>query len=278
MGIAPLSPGEQARFFTAAHLDGLECLDASFRTHRYARHAHDSYVISGICLGGGTLTIRGSQHYAASGDLTLLNPQEVHDGTPSSEGYTYCVTYPSTLLLTTIAGEISGRVESGSLFFPEPVVHDPQGVALLTTAHRALAEGTDLLAADELLIRAYAYCLARHAHVAPATLGFEMKSVARVKEFLTLHYAENLALAEIAAEAGLSRYHLIRAFQRATGLTPHAYLINRRIEAVKRRLRQGDTLVEIAATTGFCDQAHLTRVFKAHVGVTPGVYRSAVAS
>jgi AraC-like DNA-binding protein len=205
--------------------------------------------------------MRGGQHEAASGHLTLFNPQEVHDGVPSREGYSYCVTYPSIALLTTIAGEVSGRVVSGLPFFREPVVHDPQGVALLTQAHHALEEGSDTLAADELLVRAYGYCLTQHAHIIPAVLGCEVKSVARVKELLALRSAEDLTLQELAAEAELSCYHLIRSFHHATGLTPHAYLVNQRIEAAKERLRRGENLVEIAAATGFSDQAHLTRVF-----------------
>jgi AraC-like DNA-binding protein len=126
-------------------------------------------------------------------------------------------------------------------------------------------------------VRAYGYCLTQYAHIVPAVLGREVKSVALVKELLARRYAEDLTLQELAAEAKLSRYHLIRAFHHATGLTPHAYLINQRIKAAKQRLRQGEDLMEIAAATGFSDQAHLTRVFKTRVGVTPGAYRAAVA-
>jgi AraC-like DNA-binding protein len=273
-----LAPGEQAQYFTAARLDGLECLRASFRTHTYARHAHDSYVIGAVSAGGGTLTIRGNHYEGTRGCLTLFNPQEVHDGSPSREGYSYCVTYPSVSLLMSIAAEVTGRADGDMPYFPLPVVHDPQGAFLLSEAHRALEQGCNVLAADDLLLRAYGYCLMRHAHIVPAVRGREVKSVACVKEFLAQHYNEDLTLAQLAAEAGLSRYHLIRAFQQATGFTPHAYLVNRRIEAVKGRLRRGEALAEIATNTGFCDQAHLTRVFKTHVGVTPGVYRDALAS
>jgi AraC-like DNA-binding protein len=271
-----LAPGEHAQYFTAARLDGLECLRASFRTHTYARHAHDSYVIGAVSVGGGSLTIRGNQYDGTSGCLTLFNPQEVHDGSPSRAGYSYCVTYPSVAFLMSITAEVTGRA-AGMPYFPLPVVYDPQGVILLAAAHRALEQGRNALAADDLVFRAYSHCLTRHALIVPAVHGCEVKPVARVKEFLAQHYNENLTLAQLAAEAGLSRYHLIRTFQQATGLTPHAYLVNRRIEAVKGRLRRGETLAEIATATGFSDQAHLTRVFKAHVGVTPGAYRGAVA-
>ena len=112
----------------------------------------------------------------------------------------------------------------------------------------------------------------------PVPLGRERGSVARVKALLAQRYAEDLPLSVLAAEAGLSSHHLIRAFRRETGLTPHAWLINLRVEAAKAQLKRGETPVAVASATGFCDQAHLTRAFKARIGVTPGVYRAAVAA
>ena len=84
-----------------------------------------------------------------------------------------------------------------------------------------------------------------------------------------------MSLADLARLAGLPRHHLIRAFRRETGLTPHAYLVDIRIRRARERLRRGESPGAVAAATGFCDQAHLTRAFKARLGVTPGVFRAA---
>jgi AraC-like DNA-binding protein len=102
--------------------------------------------------------------------------------------------------------------------------------------------------------------------------------VARVKALLARRYAEDVPLALLAAEARLSPAHLIRTFRRQTGFTPHAWLVNRRIEAAKARLRSGESPAQVATAVGFCDQAHLTRAFKARIGVTPGAYRQAVGA
>ncbi|MGH8464494.1 MAG: helix-turn-helix transcriptional regulator, partial [Pseudomonas sp.] len=83
-----------------------------------------------------------------------------------------------------------------------------------------------------------------------------------------------LPLAELAALAGMGRYQLIRAFRAATGLTPHAYQLNQRVNLARRWLRGGTPVAEIAYRLGFADQSHFQRVFKAHTGITPGVYRS----
>jgi len=80
-------------------------------------------------------------------------------------------------------------------------------------------------------------------------------------------------LAELARLAGMSRYQLIRAFRAATGMTPHAWQLNRRVNRARERLAAGDGLADIAYRLGFADQSHFQRVFKAHAGVTPARYR-----
>jgi AraC-like DNA-binding protein len=278
MSLAPLAAGERARFFSAGRFGGLECLTATFRTHRYALHAHDTYVIGGIMAGCETWNVRGRRLYAGPGDFIFNQPQDVHDGEPWGGGYSYRMTYPTVGLLQDIATRIAGRAITGIPFFPEPVVHDPEGVALIVAAHRALEADDDPLMADELLVRAYARCLVRHACIEPLDVGCEPGPVARVKALLAQRYAEDVPLAALADEARLSAAHLIRAFRRQTGLTPHAWLVNRRVEIAKARLRRGEAPASVATTVGFCDHAHLTRAFKARIGVTPGAYRKAVAA
>lgn len=86
-----------------------------------------------------------------------------------------------------------------------------------------------------------------------------------------------LSLGTLAQQAGLGRYQLIRAFRAATGFTPHAYLLNARVNRGRQWLRDGLALAEVAYRLGFADQSHFQRVFKAHVGVTPGQYRQGSA-
>ncbi|MDJ1158599.1 AraC family transcriptional regulator [Chelatococcus sp. SYSU_G07232] len=266
---------ERARFFVAERFDGLECLTATFRSHRYAPHTHDTYAVGGILAGCETWNSRGARHYAGAGDVVFNNPHDVHDGAPYGEGYSYRMTYPSIALIRRIAVEVTGNPHVGTPFFPRPQVCDPQGVALFTLAHRAIEAGGDALAADEQLYRFYAHCLVRHAVLTPEETGREARAVARVRDLLCERYADDLTLDELAREARLSRHHLIRAFRREMGLTPHAFLVDRRVIAARCRLKRGETVAAVASAVGFCDQAHLTRAFKARLGVTPGAFRQA---
>lgn len=278
IGAAPLGVDERAQFFVATRFGDLDCLTATFRQHRYAPHMHDTYVIGCILEGCEWFRARGIQCYAGPDDVCFVNPQDVHDGAPYGDGYSYRMTYPSVALVRRVAAEMSGRTEIGTPFFPRPVVRDPQLAALFVAAHRALERNVDRLAGEELLYRAYADCIRRHARVQPGTIGAERSAVDRVKALLSERYAEDLSLDALAAEAGLSPFQLIRAFRRETAMTPHAYLIDRRVQVARAKLRGTDSLAAVAAATGFADQAHLSRAFKARVGVPPGAYRSAVLS
>ena len=81
-----------------------------------------------------------------------------------------------------------------------------------------------------------------------------------------------LTLADLAAACGLSRYQVLRAFARETGLTPHAYQIQRRLLPARSLIRRGSSLADAAATVGFADQSHMTRLFVRAYGVSPRRY------
>ena len=99
------------------------------------------------------------------------------------------------------------------------------------------------------------------------------EQLAPVLAHLHRHIDSALGLAELARLGGMSRYQLIRAFKACTGLTPHAWRLNQRINAARTALRSGSELAPLAHTLGFADQAHFSRSFKAHTGITPGEYR-----
>jgi AraC-like DNA-binding protein len=274
--------GDDAHFFTSGRVAGgerVDCLTATFRTHRYAMHAHETFVIGAITSGCGTLLLQGTRHRAGPGDLTLFNPEDLHDGAPhDAKGYSYRVTYPSASLVRSLTAEITGHETRPH--FQCRVVKDPAAASRLVAAHQALEAYGWSLATEEALLLAYACCLERHAKGFSPEVprGREQRRVARIKSLLNERAtSSDLSLADIADAVGVSRYHLIRMFHSEVGTTPHAYLVGRRIEAAKHRLRQGEAPVRVAATTGFADQAHLTRVFKARVGVTPGAYRDGVS-
>jgi len=268
-----LSLGERVRFRAAERFAGMECLEATFTRHEYPPHTHETYVVGTIEAGCEMWHARGAKHYAGPGDFAFNNPLDVHDGIPFAGGYTYRMTYPSVELMSEIARAITGEGAKGTPFFRTPVAHDPEGARLFGVAHAAMMDGSDRLRAEELLLRAYARLLVAHAEVAPVAIGSETGPVRRVRDAIEARYAEDLSLDELAGLARLSRNHLIRAFRREVGLTPHAYVVDTRIRRAKSRLARGEAPADVAVSVGFSDQAHLTRAFKARMGVGPAAFR-----
>ena len=112
----------------------------------------------------------------------------------------------------------------------------------------------------------------RRAGTASATRHSPQRAVERVRRYLDRRYNEAVSLCELAALAKLSRFHLLRAFRRHTGLPPHAYQKRLRIERACDLLRSGISPAEVAIRVGFADQSHFTRHFKQLCQITPARY------
>lgn len=271
---ADLGTRDHARFWREPGHGDLECLSATFVTHRFPLHSHETYVVGVMLAGCNAYQRRGARHYARPGDLCLLNPGEVHDGGAHGESFSYRMSYPSIALMSELLADATGKERAAPPFFRDTLARDAEAAALFRAAHERLEARGDRLAADAYLVSAYGLLLLRHADAcAPAGLGREAPSIARARHYLDAHFAREIELRKVAEVARLSPFHFLRAFRRETGLTPHAYLMNRRVNAARQQLGRGDSPAEVALACGFFDQSHLSRVFKAHTGVTPGVYR-----
>jgi AraC family transcriptional regulator len=84
------------------------------------------------------------------------------------------------------------------------------------------------------------------------------------------------SLADLARLAGVSRYHFLRIFKRATGVTPHQWLLRTRLRhAAERLVHSLDPVTEVALDVGFDDLSNFIRSFRAEFGVSPSRYRTA---
>ncbi|MBY5717354.1 helix-turn-helix transcriptional regulator [Rhizobium leguminosarum] len=98
----------------------------------------------------------------------------------------------------------------------------------------------------------------------------------RATEFIEENCLRNIRLEELAGLTGLSQSHFSHAFKASTGIAPHQWQTNARLDRAKRLLVESENaLTAIAAETGFADQAHFTRVFRKHVGITPASWKKA---
>ncbi|HEX4816407.1 MAG TPA: AraC family transcriptional regulator [Nonomuraea sp.] len=260
---------EFARYWRYPGLDGgVDLMRARFVRHRFARHSHDTYAIGMLEAGQEEIRFPDGTEYAGAGDLVLIEPGVVHTGVPrTGHGWSYRVLYPSAEQVRAVSGGLPS--------FGRRVVSDPRAARWVAAAHRA-AESGESLAADVRLHEALAYVVRAYSTYEGRREREAGRGVADVREMLHLSLAHPPSLGELAAVAGMTPFAVLRAFRRAYGMPPHAYVTQLRVARARDLLRKGVAPAEAAAAVGFCDQSHLSRHFRNLVGVPPRAYQRGV--
>lgn len=105
--------------------------------------------------------------------------------------------------------------------------------------------------------------------------GLNARALNIVLDYIEVSLDEDLSLNTLAALAGLTTFHFARAFKKATGQSPRQYVLERRMARARTCLETTDlSLAEIAYSSGFSSQAHMTDVFRRRLGITPGKYKT----
>jgi transcriptional regulator GlxA family with amidase domain len=98
----------------------------------------------------------------------------------------------------------------------------------------------------------------------------------RVVDYIEAHLAEKITAADLASLINVSKGRLSRAFKISVGDTPSHYIVRRRVELACTIMRTTrESLSQVAIGCGLCDQAHLCKVFRSILGVTPSAWRRA---
>lgn len=241
----------------------------------YARHSHEAFSI-GMVTGGQSVYLNGRQRQqVGAGAVVVMNPQEVHACNPLGElPWSYRMFYVDVAWLTALQHALGFGQNLDFRCFSTLVSYD---AGLYGTLARLYAICTSTQATILEKHSAAVACFStvqNKLNPAPAPPASPSHKLARAAEYINDNCTRPLQLDEVAAAAGLSPSYLIRAFQAHYGMTPHAYLVNRRIQYSRARLRQGHPIANVALDAGFADQAHLQRAFKLHVAATPGQYRA----
>ncbi|MFF0484926.1 helix-turn-helix domain-containing protein [Streptomyces sp. NPDC004435] len=104
--------------------------------------------------------------------------------------------------------------------------------------------------------------------------GLPPRRLAEVLDYIHTRLSSRVGLDDLAAVAGVSASHFTRAFKTATGVSPHQYVTQVRLERARQALlRTSRPIAEIAVEHGFADQSHMTRTMRRHTGTTPGMLR-----
>ena len=238
----------------------------------FERHWHDTFGM-GVIERGAQRWFSGRGHVRGyQGDVITLNPGEIHDGAPiGGRTRRWRILYMDETTMRPFArGAAIGR----------PVIGDRALFRSFTRLFGRLERwnvsrsGTDALACEESLAETCTHLMARHGS-APFQPRAANGDVRAVRERLSDTQAAVPTLDELGRLVGLSRYQVMRRFEKVYGVPPHAWLLRRRVERARVLIRAGATLATAAQQAGFADQSHMTRAFARQFGFTPGAWRRA---
>ncbi len=265
---------EYATMWHDHDLKNLEILRASYITHTFARHAHETFTIGVIEMGAGAFDTRKDTHIAYPSNLFIIHPDEVHNGYAAiPAGWTYRVLYPDPTVLQQILLEQTGSMREVP-FFPHTIIQDQHLSKLILSLHALLEQPSGRLEREISLHEALAHLISQHASPIPRVqpVSREHRAVARVQDYFYAHIGENVSLDQLADLVDLNPSYFLRTFRKQVGLPPHAYQIQLRVQRAKKLLQEGMSPPQVALEMGFADQSHFARHFRHLVGVTPGHY------
>lgn len=270
----------RVHYFKPAGIQGLELLTCPDVNYLFPPHFHQAYCIWLNTIGGERYTHRGNSYILSPQSFGIIAPGEVHSNRACDNNVRSLLTfYLDPVQVRQIGAQITDRAVTPSEFRTASHL-DRATLQSLLDLQQILRHSPSALERQSAFVETVANLIRRHAAAVPQehAVGAEPWRVARIIELFHARLAEDVSLNELAAEFDCTPYHLIRFFKKAVGLAPHAYLIQLRLEKAKQLLGQGESIVDAALDTGFSDQSHLTRRFKAKFGVPPGNYLKQIAS
>jgi AraC family transcriptional regulator len=249
----------------------------------FDEHSHSSYTVTAILAGRITATIAGREYELSAGEVAFTNVGQPHSARAS--GVEFISIGISAAFVSELVLEIGLARTTTEIVFRSSVATDE----IITSAARRIARemageelGHDAMM-DSMARQLVIHLLRSHLTVRKSSqielsrAGPVDRRLRRAIEFMHDNYGRELSLEEIAAAAYLSEYHFARLFKQITGITPHVYLANLRIERARKLLTETRLAIsEIAVTVGYQSQSHFTKIFKSVTGLTPRAYREGV--
>lgn len=229
----------------------------------------ESYGVSLVLRGHSEWRSRGGAVTSGPGAIQVSEPGTVHkdlrrDGPARFQIITLEVS------VVRACAERRGIRRLGSLRAERIPPRHPDRRAFLALMAAYRAPG-DALTRQTVVAEALD-ALVRQMGGGPEPASASMARVRRAVEYIHANLTGAITLDEVAAAAGIDRFHLCRAFRAELGVPPYAYVLRARIARARSMLAEGARTSDVATLLGFCDQSQLHRHFRRATGLTPGAY------
>lgn len=241
----------------------------------YDLHSHTHWSLGAITQGISTFIYRDDSYHVRQGHLVLMNPDWPHACNPiENQPWAYLMLYVDTVWLTQL------RYDEGLLQRPRwqdianAVITDKHLYQGYCTMAATLLDDKRELLDKQIQVIEFLSILMHTVYNQTSVLDEQKPAILKaLANHLDEHCTEELSLDELCTLSGYSPSHLIRSFKQYFGMTPHAYIVNKRIQYGQQQLKKGLSIADSALNAGFADQAHFQRTFKRLVAATPNQYR-----
>jgi AraC-like DNA-binding protein len=255
---------------------GITAVEADTR-HTFSRHTHEQFGVGVIVRGAHKSHSCRGMVEAGAGNVITVNAGEVHDGAPIGDGgRCWRMLYFDPARIAETVGDISeGKTQQYE--FRHPVITDNRAADRFRRLFDACTcpdEGVADLEAEALALMMLREVMRKRWSREGGSSPFQ--AIAAVKSLIDDQPTSPITLDDLARVSGLSRFQVLRGFIKSTGLTPHAYLVQRRIDLARSLIASGTGLADAAAASGFADQSHMTRIFVRKYGFSPASYAAAM--
>jgi AraC-like DNA-binding protein len=260
----PDSPSVAGMF----RLEHEDCLKTTYSGH---------FVVVAVYQGAFDGWYRGRVRTHVAGALKLKEPGEVHRDVRVHAPFTLQGAWLSHELVVAAADALGLR---GPVQFRAPTFEAGERATQLAFAMHAALVRPEVaeIERETRVAELLAEVLGDASRAGPARGGESaLRAVRLARAFLHDALAEKVTLDELAAQAGLDKFHLVRAFRSEVGLPPYEYLTHLRVAKARELLQRGAPVAEVAQAVGLYDQSQLHRHFRRILGITPGSFSRSFA-
>ncbi|MEA1915454.1 MAG: AraC family transcriptional regulator [Campylobacterota bacterium] len=263
--------------------DRLPFVEARFSLNcgqHFNEHSHQTLSVGAVEQGVVSYLHAKNEYVLKPNELSVINPNIVHACNPKqSQSRTYHMIYVDVEWCKGIQQSLFDHVDKFIPVSTVQVMDKDLFEKYLKLNYLLLDEKAFDLEKEESLQMFFSelfllYC--DNSVKLEKSISCNTQRISKAKEYIKNNCRLNLTVKKISSEVGLSEFYFIKIFKQNVHLTPHAFLLNEKINLAKELLRAKNSILDVALEVGFSDQSHLNRVFKKHVAATPYEYQQSI--
>jgi len=238
-------------------------------------HIHDKLAIIALSKGEMKLQLKDKDVNLQEKFLAVVNPYEIHSAskqdTQSKGLYALYLDKDWVEVLQNELFEVKTYIP-----FLKNIINDTKLCQSFLILCKYLFEDDFNFNKEEKIIEFISELMINNCEKQTIELKNKNRFVDDIKNYIDKNYKKNLSLADISKQFLITPFHLIRIFKKELFLTPHQYILNKKINLAKELLSQNIAISEVAITTGFNDQSHLYKYFKQTFSISPKEYQKSL--